>query len=133
MLDENQIELATTGLGIVTLGAGSVFALFPKLGGWGFGLKPETNAQGGTQAVLRALGFRDIALGLGLLANRQPSAATKLWLRLFALCMGGDVLACALALRKPGVGVMTVVAGLSSVFFGAVAWLTAQATEKEQK
>src|SRR4051794_26990036 len=119
MLDEKQIEQVTTGLGIVSLGVGGLFTLFPKLGGWGFGLKPETNALGGTQALIRALGFRDLAMGLGLLANRQPSATTKLSLRLFTLCMGGDVVACLLALRKPGVGIMTVFGVFFSIFLGA--------------
>ncbi len=126
MLDEKQTELATTGLGLVTLGAGSVFALFPKLGGWGFGLKPEANALGGTQVAIRALGFRDIAFGLGLLANRNQPGAARLWLRLFSLCMAGDVAACGLALRKPNSGVMTVVGGLASIVFGAVAWIAAK-------
>ncbi len=133
MLDQKQTELATTGLGLITVGAGGVFAVLPKLAAWAFGLKSEVAELSGTQVVVRALGFRDVALGLGLLATRTRPEASRLWLRLFALCMVGDVAACLLALRKPGVGVMTVVGGLSSVVFGVIAWIAGQAQDKEKK
>jgi hypothetical protein len=132
MLDEKQTELATTGLGLVALGAGTTFTLFPKLAGWGFGLKPQVADLGGTQVVIRALGFRDIALGIGLLATRSKPEIARLWLRMLSLSLFGDLVACLLALRKPGTGIMTLLGALSSVFFGGLAWITSQQRGKEQ-
>ncbi len=122
-MDKKRVETVTTSLGLVLLGAGSSFVLLPRLVGRGFGLTTEASQQGGAHVVIRALGTRDIALGLGLLANRKSGGAGRLWLQLFSLCMAGDVAACVLALPRPNRNLLSVVGGgLASTVFGLLAW-----------
>lgn len=128
--DKNRSELAAAGLGLVLIGAGSGFALLPKLIGRLFGMKEVVAEQSSTQLVVRTLGFRDIAFGLGLLNSRTRPESARQWLKLFSLCMAGDVVACGLALRKPGSSPVVALGGLASVVFGIIAWLAGQDKEK---
>ena len=126
MAETKQTQLAATGLGLITVGAGAGFALLPRLFGWVFGMRKPSAQEGGSQLVVRALGFRDIAFGLGLLAARDQPDAARQWLRFYTVCMVGDVIACLLAYLKPGRTPFQLLGGLASVGFGAWAWLSSQ-------
>lgn len=125
-MDDKQKELATTGLGLVALGAGSTFALLPRFSARQMGMQPDATEQAGSFVAVRGLGFRDLAFGLGLLATRQQPAKASLLLKLLALCMAGDTIACFLAIRKPGSTVFTFLGGLASIVTGLTAWIVAQ-------
>lgn len=97
-MEKEQQELLNAGLGLTTVGIGATFALFPgltnKLGG--FDIEPSA----GRNALFRLVGMRDLALGLGLLLNRQEQEKSGIWLNLFALVTGSDILVLGLALLR---------------------------------
>ena len=73
MANDTRVELIAGGLGLITLGAGTSFVLLPTLFGRALGLSKTSAQEGGSQLVVRALGFRDIAFALGF--ARYPQAA----------------------------------------------------------
>lgn len=126
LLNKKQQQDAAALLGGASLGVGLTFLAAPGLGGRMLGMKKEAAPQGGSTFAVRALGFRDLAFGIGLLATRQDQKAGKLWRQMFALCMAGDTGAAVLALRKPGANFFTFAGGLSSVGLAVLAYLSAQ-------
>ena len=90
------------------------------------GMKKDATPQAGSSLAVRALGFRDLAFGIGLVVTRQDRKAGSLWRLLFALCMAGDTGAALLALRKPGANFFTFAGAVSSLGFGVLAYLSAE-------
>jgi hypothetical protein len=90
------------------------------------GMKPEAAPQAGSRFAVRALGIRDVAFGIGLLATREERKAGAIWRRLFGLCMAGDAGAALLALRKPGANFFTFAGGLSSALLAVLAFNSTQ-------
>jgi hypothetical protein len=125
-LKNEQRKTLTTLLALVTLGVGSGFMLFPKLAGWGFGLKKEESDVPGVKVALRALGARDVALAIAFLANRDKPENLRFIHSLFAFCMTVDAVACIPALRKPGKGLITTLGFFTSIVLGVVSFLAAR-------
>ncbi|MEI6044513.1 MAG: hypothetical protein WCS37_09135 [Chloroflexota bacterium] len=98
MKNKAQHELVNTGLGLACTGLGGLFALFPGFMNRAGGFNVE-KGPGGT-ALLRLLGMRDVAFGLGLLLNRTDRKKVSLWLNLLALIAGSDILVLGLALPR---------------------------------
>jgi hypothetical protein len=113
-------------LGGVSLGVGLGFLAAPGLAGRMLGMKPEATPQEGSRFAVRALGIRDVAFGIGLLATREERKAGAIWRRLFGLCMAGDAGAALLALRKPGANFFTFAGGLSSALLAVLAFNSTQ-------
>ena len=126
VLSKKQKQDAATLLGGASLGVGLGFMVVPGIAGRMLGMKPDAASQAGSRFAARAVGARDIAFGIGLLATRQDSENGALWRQLFALCMAGDVGAAALAAGKPGANFFTYAGGLSSVALAALALISAQ-------
>ena len=126
LLNKKQQQDAAALLGGASLGVGIAFLAAPGLGGRMLGMKPDATTQGGSNFAVRALGFRDLAFGIGLLLTRREKAAGSLWRRLFALCMAGDTGSAVLALRKPGANFFTFAGGLSSAALAVLAYISAQ-------
>ncbi len=127
MADKKRREQASTGFGIISLAAGAGLALFPGAGARLFGNTPEAARLSGSHVAVRALGFRDMAFGIGLLANRHKPEAGRQWLQLFSFCMAGDTLACLTALGKPGGHFFPALGGVLSAIYGGVAFASARA------
>lgn len=125
-LTKKQKQDAAALLGGVSLGVGLVFTILPGIGTRLLGLKPETSSQSGGRIVARALGARDLAFGIGLLATRQDQANGALWRQTFGMCMAVDAGAVALSIGKPGPNFFTYVGGLSSTALAALAFASAQ-------
>ena len=125
-LSKKQKQDAATLLGGVSLGVGLGFTVLPGVAGRMLGMKSEAPAQAGSRFAARALGARDIAFGIGLLATRQDQENGALWRQLFALCMAGDVSAAVLSVGKPGANFFTYAGGLSSAALAVLAVLSAQ-------
>jgi hypothetical protein len=113
-------------LGGISLGVGSTFLVAPGLAGRMLGMKPGAAPQAGSRFAVRALGIRDVAFGIGLLATREDRQAGAIWRRLFGLCMTGDTGAALLALGKPGANFFTFAGGLSSALLAILAFSSAQ-------
>ncbi|HEX2914748.1 MAG TPA: hypothetical protein VH186_28410 [Chloroflexia bacterium] len=129
MANKEQQELIVTGLAAVALGAGSGFALLPKLMGRAFGMNKAGAEQAGSMVAVRGLGVRDFAFGLGLLLARKNSESRSLLLKLLAFCMAGDTFACFMAMRKPEAKFTTFLGGVASIATGVVAWIASQNEE----
>jgi len=88
----------TGGLGLACLGLGTMFALFPGFMNRAAGFNLANGREG--KAVIRLVGMRDVAFGLGLLLTRDKPQIARTWLQLLALIAGSDILA--LGLSLPG-------------------------------
>src|SRR5689334_18761359 len=126
VLNKKQKQDTATLLGGVSLGAGLGFVVVPGIAGRMLGMKPDAASQAGSRFAARALGARDIAFGIGLLATRQDQENGTLWRQLFALCMAGDVGAAVLSVGKPGANFFTYAGGLSSAALAVLALISAQ-------
>jgi hypothetical protein len=122
VFNKKQKQAVGTLLGGTALGVGSTFLVAPGLAGRMLGMKPEATPQAGSRFAVRALGIRDVAFGIGLLATRDDRQAGAIWRRLFGLCMAGDTGAALLALRKPGANFFTFAGGLSSAVLAVLAF-----------
>jgi hypothetical protein len=95
---KQQKELITTGLGGITVGLGIMFTLFPGFMSRRAGFDVPEGP--GRNLLVRLLGMRDFALGIGLLLNRSDPKAARIWLNLFALVTGSDILVFGIALPR---------------------------------
>lgn len=126
ILSKQQKQDAATLLGGVSLGIGIGFLVAPGIGGRMLGTTKEAAGQAGHRFAVRALGARDLAFGIGLLATREDRKAGALWRQMFAVCMAGDVVSAGLAAGKPGANFFTYAGGLSSAALAVAAYLSAQ-------
>lgn len=128
-LKEKQKQQLTGLLAAMTLFAGTVFSLFPRLAAGGFGIQKEVSRQSGVKIVIRALGARDVALAIALAKTIEKSKERSLVLQLFGLCMVVDAFVCLATLFKPQKNVITLLGGFTSVVLAGVSWLASK--EKE--
>lgn len=126
MFNKKQKQDLAAVLGGTSLGVGLAFLAAPGLAGRMMGMQHEAAPQAGSQLAVRALGIRDVAFGIGMLATRQEGKTGTLWRRLFGLCMAGDVWAALLALRKPGANFFTFAGALSSFGLAILAFSSTQ-------
>jgi hypothetical protein len=98
MKRNEQQELVNTGLGLACAGLGAMFTLFPGFVNKAAGFNVEKGPGG--IALLRLVGMRDVAFGLGLLLNRTDQKKAGIWLNLLALIAGSDILVLGLALPQ---------------------------------
>jgi hypothetical protein len=96
--DKEQQELVNTGLGLACVGLGLMFALFPGFMNNQAGFNVERGP--GRNLLIRLVGMRDLAFGIGILSNRTKPKEVRLWLNLLALIGGSDVLTFGLTLPK---------------------------------
>ncbi len=118
-LSKQQEETVTVGLGAACLGLGLTFALFPglmnKLAGLNAAKEPES------RMLIRLVGMRDIALGLGLLTNSSNREVAQSWRNSLALVAGSDVAVFGLMLPKSKNKFMTLLAMATSGVITALA------------
>ena len=126
LLTKQQKQDAATLLGGVSAGVGLGFLAAPGLAGRMLGTSPAASKEAGHRFAVRALGVRDLALGIGLLATRQDRDKGALWRQLFGVCMAGDVVSAGLSVGKPGANFFTYAGGLSSAALAVLAYLSAQ-------
>ncbi len=126
MAKDKQVEQVASALGLLSLGAGALYTLLPGTMGRLLGLKKESSEEGASLLAVRALGFRDLTFGLGLIINRKQPKIARQWLRLFALNMVGDVIACFTAFIRPGRNLVQAGGVLLSAVLGWWAWTTGQ-------
>ena len=126
LLTKQQKQSAANLLGGASIGVGLGFLAAPGLTGRMLGTTPQAAEEAGHRFAVRALGARDLALGIGLLATRQDRDKGALWRQMFAVCMAGDVVASGLSVGKPGANFFTFAGGLSSAALAVLAYLSAQ-------
>ncbi len=88
MENKTQQELIITGLGLSSLALGILFNLFPGFMNDASGFNLEKGPRRNT--VIRILGMRDIAFGLGILLRKNDRKEVKLWLNLLAFNAATD-------------------------------------------
>jgi hypothetical protein len=81
---------------------------------------------GGTRVLLRAIGARDLALGLGVLLALDRDAAARGWLQASAVADGLDAAGCLLARRQLRPIVFPAVAGAATSGALLSGWLAGQ-------
>ena len=95
----SRFELTPERVALGRVAAGSLLAAFPRTAlSWWAGSTDER-----ASSLVRALGVRDVALGLGALLSLRRQAPAKGWFQAAALADAGDVVATLLILRRaPG-------------------------------
>jgi hypothetical protein len=111
---------AARGLGLFSIGLGLAELTAPRWLGRQMGTGPR-------HALLRALGAREIASGIGVLAQRQP--ATALWSRVAGDVMDLSLLGCALVMARQGRG--RIAAAIAMVV--GVSWLDLRYARRWQR
>jgi hypothetical protein len=81
---------------------------------------------GGTRLLLRMVGARDLALGLGVIAAMERDGPVRGWLEASALVDGLDLSACVLARHHLRPGVAPVAAGMAGGGTLMSAWLASR-------
>ncbi len=99
LLDRKAARLGASGLAALRVGIGLGAAFLPRrvLRPW---VGPETAAGQGAPLLGRALGGRDLALGIGALIAIRDDGAARGWIEAGALADAGDTIAMFLAFRK---------------------------------
>ncbi|MGH9129538.1 MAG: hypothetical protein ACRDY2_11395 [Acidimicrobiales bacterium] len=115
----NPVRIASCGLASARVGFGVVGMLAPRLlaRGW----VGDDTAAGPAKALARALGGRDLALGLGAVLAISHQAPARGWMEAGGLADAGDVaatLACWRVLPRRGRWAVVALAGASLIASG---------------
>jgi hypothetical protein len=116
-----EAKLLAVGLAGARIVIGVVSLLAPGLVGRAM-IGPEGDS-GGTRRLLRAVGARDLVLGIGVLAAMDRRAPVRGWLRASAVVDGLDAAASLLARRRLRPAVAPAAAGAATVGALLSGWL----------
>ena len=112
------------GLAGARIAIGAVSLLAPGLVGRAM-LGPDADS-GGIRLLLRAVGGRDLALGIGVLAALDRGASVRRWLRASAVVDGLDAAGSVLARRRLRPTVFPAAAGAATAGALLSGWLAGQ-------